>query len=218
MVIKQLGRAVMNGFDEIAGGLKTNLKVSKILKEGAEDSAENAKKVAKEIGEKVSEKVGKRRAATQTEKKAKQAYKQTVKEAKTNVSKEAEEAASTPEYIKNYKDKTRFTVGDTHYRKYNDKNGNPVYEYKNRGEEEWSPILENHGVSPSKQYGHQKAKFIKEQEAMEEAKNIADDISKTATGDGDGIGLLDLASKHPIITGLSAFGLGYGLSDGDDYE
>ena len=218
MVIKQLGRAVMNGFDEIAGGLKTNLKVSKILKEGAEDSAENAKKVAKEIGEKISEKVGKRRAATQTERKAKQAYKQTVKEAKTNVSKEAKEAASTPEYFENYKDKTRFTVGDTHYRKYNDKNGNPVYEYKNRGEEEWSPILENQGVSPSKQYGHQKAKFIKEQEAMEEAKNVADDISKTATGDGDGIGLLDLASKHPIVTGLSAFGLGYVLSDGDDYE
>ena len=218
MVIKQLGRAVMNGFDEIAGGLKTNLKVSKILKEGAEDSAENAKKVAKEIGEKISEKVGKRRTATQTERKAKQAYKQTerkakqaykqtVKEAKTNVSKEAKEAASTPEYIENYKDKTRFTVGDTHYRKYNDKNGNPVYEYKNRGEEEWSPILENHGVSPSKQYGHQKAKFIKEQEAMEEAKNVADDSSKTATGDGDGIGLLDLSSKHPIVTGLSAFGL-----------
>ena len=151
-------------------------------------------------------------------KKLKKPKKPKVKEAKTNVSKEAKEAASTPEYFENYKDKTRFTVGDTHYRKYNDKNGNPVYEYKNRGEEEWSPILENHGVSPSKQYGHQKAKFIKEQEAMEEAKNVADDISKTATGDGDGIGLLDLASKHPIITGLSAFGLGYVLSDGDDYE
>ena len=135
-----------------------------------------------------------------------------VKEAKTNVSKD------TSEYFENYKDKTRFTVGDTHYRKYNDKNGNPVYEYKNRGEEEWSPILENQGVSPSKQYGHQKAKFIKEQQAMEEAKNVADNISKTATGDGDGIGLLDLASKHPIITGLSTFGLGYVLSDGDDYE
>ena len=151
-------------------------------------------------------------------KKLKKPKKPKVKEAKTNVSKEAKEAASTPEYFENYKDKTRFTVGDTHYRKYNDKNGNPVYEYKNRGEEEWSPILENHGVSPSKQYGHQKAKFIKEQEAMEEAKNVADGISKTATGDGDGIGLLDLASKHPIITGLSAFGLGYVLSDGDDYE
>lgn len=151
-------------------------------------------------------------------KKLKKPKKPKVKEAKTNVSKEAKEAASTPEYFENYKDKTRFTVGDTHYRKYNDKNGNPVYEYKNRGEKEWSPILENHGVSPSKQYGHQKAKFIKEQEAMEEAKNVADDISKTATGDGDGIGLLDLASKHPIITGLSAFGLGYVLSDGDDYE
>ena len=151
-------------------------------------------------------------------KKLKKPKKPKVKEAKTNVSKEAKEAASTPEYFENYKDKTRFTVGDTHYRKYNDKNGNPVYEYKNRGEEEWSPILENQGVSPSKQYGHQKAKFIKEQEAMEEAKNVADGISKTATGDGDGIGLLDLASKHPIVTGLSAFGLGYVLSDGDDYE
>ena len=151
-------------------------------------------------------------------KKLKKPKKPKVKEAKTNVSKEAKEAASTPEYFENYKDKTRFTVGDTHYRKYNDKNGNPVYEYKNRGEEEWSPILENHGVSPSKQYGHQKAKFIKEQEAMEKAKNVADGISKTATGDGDGIGLLDLASKHPIVTGLSAFGLGYVLSDGDDYE
>ena len=151
-------------------------------------------------------------------KKLKKPKKPKVKEAKTNVSKEAKEAASTPEYFENYKDKTRFTVGDTHYRKYNDKNGNPVYEYKNRGEEEWSPILENHGVSPSKQYGHQKAKFIKEQQAMEEAKNVADGISKTATGDGDGIGLLDLASKHPIITGLSTFGLGYVLSDGDDYE
>ena len=145
-------------------------------------------------------------------KKLKKPKRHKVKEAKTNVTKDSSE------YFENYKDKTRFTVGDTHYRKYNDKNGNPVYEYKNRGEEEWSPILENHGVSPSKQYGHQKAKFIKEQEAMEEAKNVADDISKTATGDGDGIGLLDLASKHPIVTGLSAFGLGYVLSDGDDYE
>ena len=159
--------------------------------------------------EAVSEAVGK---GAEKIKKLKKPKKPKVKEAKTNVSK------NTSEYFENYKDKTRFTVGDTHYRKYNDKNGNPVYEYKNRGEEEWSPILENHGVSPSKQYGHQKAKFIKEQEAMEEAKNVADDISKTATGDGDGIGLLDLASKHPIVTGLSAFGLGYVLSDGDDYE
>ena len=165
--------------------------------------------------EAVSEAVGK---GAEKIKKLKKPKKPKVKEAKTNVSKEAKEAASTPEYFENYKDKTRFTVGDTHYRKYNDKNGNPVYEYKNRGEEEWSPILENHGVSPSKQYGHQKAKFIKEQEAMEEAKNVADGISKTATGDGDGIGLLGLASKHPIVTGLSAFGLGYVLSDGDDYE
>ena len=150
--------------------------------------------------------------------KLKKPKKPKVKEAKTNVSKEAKEAASTPEYIKNYKDKTRFTVDDTHYRKYYDKDGNPIYENKNRGEEEWSPILENHGASPSKQYGHQKAKFIKEQQAMEEAMDVADGISKTATGDGDGIGLLDLASKHPIITGLSTFGLGYVLSDGDDYE
>ena len=39
MVIKQLGRAVMNGLDEIAGGVKTNLltayeQVSIVLKEG----------------------------------------------------------------------------------------------------------------------------------------------------------------------------------------
>ena len=55
-----------------------------------------------------------------------------VKEAKTNVSKEAEEAASAPKYVKNYMDKTNFTAEDgTHYRKYNDKDGNPVYEYKN---------------------------------------------------------------------------------------
>lgn len=95
MVIKQLGRAVMNGFDEIAGGLKTNLKVSKILKEGAENTAENAEKVAKEIGEEVSEKVGKRRTATQTERKAKQAYKQTVKEARKDSGDVVDEAINT---------------------------------------------------------------------------------------------------------------------------
>ena len=162
------------------------------------DTSEAVGAAVGEVVEAVGEAVGK---GAEKIKKLKKPKKPKVKEAKTNVSKEAKEAASTPEYFENYKDKTRFTVGDTHYRKYNDKNGNPVYEYKNRGEEEWSPILENQGVSPSKQYGHQKAKFIKEQEAMEEAKNVADGISKTATGDGDGIGLLDLASKHPIVTG-----------------
>lgn len=91
MIIKQLGRAVMNGFDEIAGGLKTNLKVSKVLKEGSE----NAEKVAKEIGEEVSEKVGKRRAATQTERKAKQAYKQTIKEARKDSGDVVDEAINT---------------------------------------------------------------------------------------------------------------------------
>ena len=179
------------------------------------DTSEAVGATVGEVVEAVGEAVGK---GAEKIKKLKKPKKPKVKEAKTNVSKEAKEAASTPEYFENYKDKTRFTVGDTHYRKYNDKNGNPVYEYKNKGEKAWSPILENNGISPSKQYGHQKAKFIKEQEAMEEAKNVADGISKTATGDGDGIGLLDLASKHPIVTGLSAFGLGYVLSDGDDYE
>ena len=100
MIIKQLGRAVMNGLDEIAGGFKTNLKVSKILKEGAENTAENAEKAAKEIGKEVGEKVGKRRTATQTERNAKQAYKQTIKEARKDSGDVVDEAINTHTHTK----------------------------------------------------------------------------------------------------------------------
>lgn len=95
MVFRQLGRAVLNGFDEVAGHFRANSAIRKAVKEGGEEVAENAQKAAKEIGEEVSEKVGKRRATTQTERKAQQAYKQTVKEARKDSGDVVDEAINT---------------------------------------------------------------------------------------------------------------------------
>lgn len=95
MVFRQLGRAVLNGFDEVAGHFRANSAIRKAVKEGGEEVAENAQKAAKEIGEEVSEKVGKRRATTQTERKAQQAYKQSVKEARKDSGDVVDEAINT---------------------------------------------------------------------------------------------------------------------------
>lgn len=95
MIIRQLGRAVLNGFDEVAGHFRANSAIRKAVKEGGEEVAENASKAAKEVGEEVGEKVSKRHTVTQTEKNAKKVYKDTVKEARKDSGNIADEAINT---------------------------------------------------------------------------------------------------------------------------
>ena len=141
-------------------------------------------------------------------------YKAAVKEARGTVSDTAKEAIKNPakEVIKNpaknYKTKTEFGSADgTRYRM-REVDGKKVYESKAK-DGDWSQIQDQGRTKASQIYGKARGEYIAYNDSL--AEQVADDISKTAPGDGAGIDLLQFASNHPVGTALAGLGVGMGV-------
>ena len=150
----------------------------------------------------------------QTAVKQDEIYKTAVKEARGTVSDTAKEAIKNPakEVIKNpaknYKTKTEFGSADgTRYRM-REVDGKKVYESKAK-DGDWSQIQDQGRTKASQIYGKARGEYIAYNDSL--AEQVADDISKTAPGDGAGIDLLQFASNHPVGTALAGLGVGMGV-------
>lgn len=142
----------------------------------------------------------------QTAVKQDEIYKTAVKEARGTVSDTAKEAIKNP--AKNYKTKTEFGSADgTRYRM-REVDGKKVYESKAK-DGDWSQIQDQGRTKASQIYGKARGEYIAYNDSL--AEQVADDISKTAPGDGAGIDLLQFASDHPVGTALAGLGVGMGV-------
>lgn len=130
-------------------------------------------------------------------------YKTAVKEARGTVSNTAKEAIKNP--AKNYKTKTEFGSADgTRYRM-REVDGKKVYESKIK-DGDWAQIQDQERTKASQIYGKARGEYIAYNDSL--AEQVAEDLSKTAAGDGAGIDLLQFASKHPVGTALAGLGVG----------
>lgn len=126
-------------------------------------------------------------------------YKKAVKEAKGTVSNTAKEAVKNP--AKNYKQRTEFGSADgTRYRM-REENGKKIYESKVK-DGDWSQIQDQGRTKASQIYGKARGEYIAYNDSL------AEQISKTAAGDGAGIDLLQFASDNPVGTALVGLGVG----------
>ena len=145
-------------------------------------------------------------------------YKAAVKEARGTVSDTAKEAIKNPakEVIKNpaknYKTKTEFGSADgTRYRM-REVDGKKVYESKAK-DGDWSQIQDQGRTKASQIYGKARGEYIAYNDSL------AEQVSKTAAGDGAGIDLFQFASNHPVGTALAGLGVGIvGANIFDDDE
>lgn len=142
----------------------------------------------------------------QTAVKQDEIYKTAVKEARGTVSDTAKEAIKNP--AKNYKTKTEFGSTDgTRYRM-REVDGKKVYESKAK-DGDWSQIQDQGRTKASQIYGKARGEYIAYNDSLSE--QVAEDIAKTAPGDGAGIDLLQFASDHPVGTALAGLGVGMGV-------
>lgn len=122
-------------------------------------------------------------------------------EAATKGSDDVAKAARKP--VNNYRENTSFTYDGASYRRQGD-----VYQRKTKGGD-WEDIT-------SKDYGHSRAGFIGENEALEQAAMNAE------SGAGFWSGLGEMAQEHPYIAAGIAGGVGVAggalLFGGDDDE
>ena len=126
-------------------------------------------------------------------------YKSAVKEARGTVSDTAKEAIKNP--AKNYKTKTEFGSADgTRYRM-REVDGKKVYESKAK-DSDWTQIQDQGRTKASQIYGKARGEYIAYNDSL------AEQVSKTAAGDGAGIDLLQFASDHPVGTALAGIGVG----------
>ena len=146
----------------------------------------------------------------QTAVKQDEIYKTAVKEARGTVSDTAKEAIKNP--AKNYKTKTEFGSADgTRYRM-REVDGKKVYESKAK-DGDWSQIQDQGRTKASQIYGKARGEYIAYNDSL------AEQVSKTAAGDGAGIDLLQFASDHPVGTALAGLGVGIvGANIFDDDE
>lgn len=137
-------------------------------------------------------------------------YKSAVKEARGTVSDTAKEAIKNP--AKNYKTKTEFGSADgTRYRM-REVDGKKVYESKAK-DGDWAQIQDQGRTKASQIYGKARGEYIAYNDSL------AEQVSKTAAGDGAGIDLLQFASDHPVGTALAGLGVGIvGANIFDDDE
>lgn len=137
-------------------------------------------------------------------------YKSAVKEARGTVSDTAKNAIKNP--AKNYKTKTEFGSADgTRYRM-REVDGKKVYESKVK-DGDWAQIQDQGRTKASQIYGKARGEYIAYNDSL------AEQVSKTAAGDGAGIDLLQFASDHPVGTALAGLGVGIvGANIFDDDE
>ena len=137
-------------------------------------------------------------------------YKSAVKEARGTVSDTAKNAIKNP--AKNYKTKTEFGSADgTRYRM-REVDGKKVYESKVK-DGDWAQIQDQGRTKASQIYGKARGEYIAYNDSL------AEQVSKTAAGDGAGIDLLQFASDHPVGTALASLGVGIvGANIFDDDE
>lgn len=137
-------------------------------------------------------------------------YKTAVKEARGTVSDTAKNAIKNP--AKNYKTKTEFGSADgTRYRM-REVDGKKVYESKVK-DGDWAQIQDQGRTKASQIYGKARGEYIAYNDSL------AEQVSKTAAGDGAGIDLLQFASDHPVGTALAGLGVGIvGANIFDDDE
>ena len=137
-------------------------------------------------------------------------YKSAVKEARGTVSDTAKEAIKNP--AKNYKTKTEFGSADgTRYRM-REVDGKKIYESKAK-DGDWAQIQDQGRTKASQIYGKARGEYIAYNDSL------AEQVSKTAAGDGAGIDLLQFASGHPVGTALAGLGVGIvGANIFDDDE
>lgn len=137
-------------------------------------------------------------------------YKSAVKEARGTVSDTAKNAIKNP--AKNYKTKTEFGSADgTRYRM-REVDGKKVYESKIK-DGDWAQIQDQGRTKASQIYGKARGEYIAYNDSL------AEQVSKTAAGDGAGIDLLQFASDHPVGTALAGLGVGIvGANIFDDDE
>ena len=130
-------------------------------------------------------------------------YKSAVKEARGAVSDTAKESIKNP--AKNYKTKTEFgSVDGTRYRM-REVDGKKVYESKAK-DGDWTQIQDQGRTKASQIYGKARGEYIAYNDSLTE--QVAEDLSKTAAGDGAGIDLFQFASDHPVGTALAGLGVG----------
>ena len=130
-------------------------------------------------------------------------YKSAVKEARGAVSDTAKESIKNP--AKNYKAKTEFgSVDGTRYRM-REVDGKKVYESKAK-DGDWTQIQDQGRTKASQIYGKARGEYIAYNDSLTE--QVAEDLSKTAAGDGAGIDLFQFASDHPVGTALAGLGVG----------
>ena len=136
--------------------------------------------------------------------------KNAVKEARGTVSDTAKNAIKNP--AKNYKTKTEFGSADgTRYRM-REVDGKKVYESKVK-DGDWAQIQDQGRTKASQIYGKARGEYIAYNDSL------AEQVSKTAAGDGAGIDLLQFASDHPVGTALASLGVGIvGANIFDDDE
>lgn len=137
-------------------------------------------------------------------------YKSAVKEARGTVSDTAKNAIKNP--AKNYKTKTEFGSADgTRYRM-REVDGKKVYESKVK-DGDWAQIQDQGHTKASQIYGKARGEYIAYNDSL------AEQVSKTAAGDGAGIDLLQFASDNPVGTALAGLGVGIvGANIFDDDE
>lgn len=144
-----------------------------------------------------------------------EAAEEVIKDTAEVASKNSDDIQKIIKPAKNYKQRTEFGSADgTRYRM-REVDGQKIYESKAK-DGNWDKIQTQGHTKASKIYGQAKEKYIAYNDSLaEEAskfeQQVAEDIAKTAPGDGAGFNLKQFASDHPVGTALAGLGVGMGV-------